>query len=145
MTKCCKVLRWVFDYETFRNAKFILYGLGTFFMMVGNIAFFMHLVNRAQCVGIDKHLATFLPSIYGIANGVCRLLFSVVASLPKCNRILQYGLWIMGGGLIACLSGLATNFIGLAVVCASFGMCVGKLMDQFVLAKSCGLLIMLLF
>ena len=95
-------------------------------MMVGNIAFFMHLVNRAQCLGIDKHLATFLPSIYGIANGICRLLFSVVANLPKCNRILQYGLWIMAGGLISFLSGLVTDFVGLAVVCACFGMCVGK-------------------
>ncbi len=123
---CLKVCRKVFDYTMFRDIRFVLYGIGTFLMMIGNTAFFMHLVNKAIATGMGSDMATFLPSIYGIANGVCRLVFSVIANLPKTNRVLQYGVWIVAGGVISCLSCVTNNFVGMAIVCAGFGMCVGE-------------------
>ena len=125
--KICRFCRQVFDFSMFKDIRFMLYGFGTFLMMIGHIAFITHIVSKAErYLGIEKHKAMLLPSIYGISNGVCRILFSLVASLPKVNRTIQYGVWIMVGGLICCLSCLCHDFTTLAIACSGFGMCVGK-------------------
>jgi predicted MFS family arabinose efflux permease len=125
--KVCAFCRQVFDFSTLRDVRFLLYGLGTLLMMIGHIAFIAHIVTKAErALGIEKHLAMLLPSIYGISNGVCRMLFSVFASLPKVNRTVQYGAWIVVGGVVCCLSCLARDFTSLAVCCSAFGMCVGR-------------------
>lgn len=125
--KLCRFCKQVFDFSMLSDARFVLYGLGTFFMMIGHIAFIAHIVSKAErYLGIEKHKAMMLPSIYGISNGICRMLFSVVASLPKVNRTVQYGVWIIVGGLICCLSCFAKDFTTLAICCSAFGMCVGR-------------------
>lgn len=125
--KLCRFCKQVFDFSMLKDARFMLYGFGTFLMMIGHIAFIAHIVSKAErYLGIEKHRAMLLPSIYGISNGICRMLFSVVASLPKVNRTVQYGVWIIIGGVICCLSCLAKDFTSLAVCCSAFGMCVGE-------------------
>ena len=136
--KLCRFCRQVFDFSMFKDVRFMLYGFGTFLMMIGHIAFITHIVIKAErSLGIERHKAMLLPSIYGISNGVCRMLFSVVASMPKVNRTVQYGVWIIVGGIICCLSCLATNFTMLAICCSGFGMCVGESSLKGTLCRNC--------
>ena len=121
-----KLFRKIFDFSVFRDPRFTLYGIASFCFNMGYIAFFMHYINRAVYLGVDERSATLLPSIYGVCNGIFRVMAGFIANIPNVNRVLMYGSFILLGGITACVTTLTYNFTTLGIAAGVFGISVGE-------------------
>ena len=129
--------RQLFDMSLLRDARFMLYGVGTLCSAIGIVTFLNHFVNRAQSIDIEKYNATFLMSIYGISSCVFRVVFGFVGNLRSINRTIMYGVGIFFAGAVTCLSCIAWDFASLSVASGLLGMCAGKLCDKCNLYHVC--------
>ena len=93
---------------------------------------YSHTPNRAYFYGVDKHLASVLPSITGLTTFVSRICSSFVADLKHVNRMLMYGAGILAFGLSLCFYTFAKSFTSIAIFCGIFGLEIG----QYAIQKS---------
>ena len=64
--------------------------------------------------------------ISGITNTTGRILAGWLADRPGVNPLILHNLAIMLGGVACILNMFATNYAGMCIFAAFFGLCVGK-------------------
>lgn len=106
------------DFSLLKNPSFQLFGWGTFCFNTAVLIFNMHLPSRAFYYGISSKMVSFLPLALSVGAVTARLLTSLIANRPCCNRSLVYSLGMLLYGICIILASPGTDFI--SMVCFSF-------------------------
>ena len=120
-----QLLRDLTNLSLFSNAPFTLVCFGSLLMNFGLMVFLQHTPSRAVFLGIERRLAYLLPTVTGVALLFGRIFGGVIGNLSCTNRLLQYGVSIVTGGLLLILLGNLMSFISLAVFGAAAGFVTG--------------------
>ena len=116
-----QLLRDLTDLSLFSDAPFTLFCFGSLMTSFGHMVFTQHTPSRAVFLGIERRLAYLLPTVSSVASLISRIICGIIANLSCTNRLLQYGVSIITGGLTIILIGNLTSFIPLAVFGAATG------------------------
>jgi len=120
-----RLLKDLTNLSVFSNVPFTLDCIGSMLMNFGLMVFLHHTPSRAVFLGIDRRLAYLLPTVTGVALLVGRITGGVIGNLSCTNRLLQYGVSIVTGGLLLIVLGSLLSFISLAVFGAAAGFVTG--------------------
>jgi len=122
-----QLLRDLTNFSLFYNASFTLVCIGTLMMNFGLMVFIHHTPSRAVFLCIPRRDAYLLPTVIGVALLVGRVIGGIIGNLSCTNRLLQYGVSIVTGGLLIILLGSLSSFNTLAVFGAATGFVTGML------------------
>ena len=122
-----QLVRDLTDLSLFSNVPFTLVCVGTLMMNFGLMVFLQHTPSRAVFLGMEHWRAYLLPTVIGVALLVGRIMGGIVGNLSCTNRLLQYGLNIVTGGLLIIILGSLLTFIPIAVFGAAIGFVSGML------------------
>lgn len=105
---CPEVMKEAFkemmNFKLMSNAIFLMFGFSNFFTNIGFNVPYLYTKDRAIDLNIaNETYASFLISVIGIANTVCRVVLGYLSDRNFINR-----LWLYNGSLTLC--GLATAF-----------------------------------
>jgi len=123
-----QLLRDLTDLSLFSNIPFTLVCFGSLMMNFGLMVFIQHTPSRAVVLGIERRLAYLLPTVTGVTLLVGRIFGGIIGNVSCTNRLLQYGMSIVTGGLLLILLGNLFTFLPLAVFGAAAGFVTGMLM-----------------
>lgn len=110
-----------------RHRNFVLLSISQILLCTSAFTPVILMVDRATYNGINKDLAVWLHSSYGISSVAGRLLFGLTADKVFTNHLLTYIIVILSSGISTILSPLCgSNFILHAIYAASFGFFMGE-------------------
>jgi len=119
------LLKDLTDLSIFYNAPFSLVCVGSLMMNFGLLVFLQHTPSRAVVLGIERRLSYLLPTVSGITLLAGRIVGGIVGNLSCTNRLLQYGVNIVVGGVVLVLLGNLVTFVPLAMFGAAAGFAAG--------------------
>jgi len=125
-----QLLRDLTDLSLFSNIPFTLVCVGSLLMNFGLMVFIQHTPSRAVVLGIERRLAYLLPTVTGVTLLAGRILGGIIGNLSCTNRLLQYGISVVTGGILLILLGNLFSFLPLAVFGSAAGFVTGMLMLQ---------------
>jgi len=123
-----QLLRDLTNWSLFSNAPFTLVCFGSFMMNLGLMVFMQHTPSRAVKIGFTHKDAYMLQTVTGVAVLVGRIAGGITGNLSCTNRLLQYGVGIIAGGLVQILLGNLFTYVPLALFGAAAGLFTGMQM-----------------
>ncbi|ESO01407.1 hypothetical protein HELRODRAFT_174965 [Helobdella robusta] len=123
--KLCKDLS---DLSLFKNKQFTAACIATLLFNLGTSMFYQHTPSRALTYGIAKQPTYLIQSVVGFVTLTARIVGAVVGNCKCTDRILQYGLSILLGGLCLVFTSPATTFLSICVIASCCGFAAGLTM-----------------
>ncbi len=120
------IWRDLFDLTLFTELDFMLYSIGTFFLNVGGMPFYQHLVNCVVKRGLTIQQASFQITIIGFWSLICRIIFSFVSNMKCVSRVMIYSLGGGIGGVCIAVMFLGDTFIRICIITSVYGVSMGK-------------------
>ena len=122
-----KLAKDMTDLSLFRNPQFVAICLTTLCFNFGASIFYQHTPSRAVSFGVEKTLSYYITTVVGIVTLFARVLGAVIGNMACTDRVVEYGVSVVMGGLCMGLTGMAQDYLGICIIAALTGFCAGQL------------------
>jgi len=109
------------DFSIFKSPLFILFCIHSMFLYLSYDIPYVYIPDHAETVNVDKHYASLLISIIGIASTFGQILMGYIGDQSCINRLLFYIAMTCIAGFATLTVPLLRSFSMLATYCAVYG------------------------